>query len=183
MLGNDIFDHFWWFYVTWNWFWALISQFFHLRPSKMPSIILSRMSLMLYYLVMTACRIRVTIMNYEQWSVSYPNSSQENCMSCPGGHGRVCVAWCQWMAAVLNTKESESNLHQSPVSSVLLINYQQSPGTGTSVLTAQGGFLSFLCFFASPWAAVISGYRTTGRALWNTEGSCVESFLWSSWKG
>ena len=64
------------------------------------------------------------------------------------------------MAAVLNTKESESNLHQSPVSSVLLINYQQSPGTGSSGLTAQGGFLPLLCFFASPWAAVISGYRT-----------------------
>ena len=46
MLGNNIYDHYWWFYVTWNWFWALISQFFHLRPSKMPCIILSRMSLL-----------------------------------------------------------------------------------------------------------------------------------------
>ena len=46
MLGNAIFDHYWWFYVTWNWFLALISQFFHLRPSKMPCIILSRMSLL-----------------------------------------------------------------------------------------------------------------------------------------
>ena len=45
MLGNKIFDHYWWFYMTWNWFWALISQFFHLRPSKMPCIIVSRMSL------------------------------------------------------------------------------------------------------------------------------------------
>ena len=44
MLGNNIFDHYWWFYVTWNWFRALISQFFNLRPSKMPCIILSRMS-------------------------------------------------------------------------------------------------------------------------------------------
>ena len=39
-----IYDHYWWFYVTWNWFRALISQFFHLRPSEMPCIILSRMS-------------------------------------------------------------------------------------------------------------------------------------------
>ena len=46
MLGNNIYDHYWWFYVTWNWFRALISQFFNLRPSKMPCIILSRMSLL-----------------------------------------------------------------------------------------------------------------------------------------
>ena len=44
MLGNNIYDHYWWFYMTWNWFWALIRQFFHLRPSKRPCIILSRMS-------------------------------------------------------------------------------------------------------------------------------------------
>ena len=95
-------------------------------------MVMAVLTLMLYYLVMTTCRIRVT-----------KYSDKEECV------------WRQLMAAVLNTKESESNLHQSPVSSVLLINYQQSPGTGSSVLRAV-----FCPFFASPWAAVISGYRS-----------------------
>ena len=46
-----IYDHYWWFYVTWNWFRALISQFFHFRPSKMRCIILSRMSQVFKYRV------------------------------------------------------------------------------------------------------------------------------------
>ena len=96
-------------------------------------MVMAVLTLMLYYLVMTTCRIRVT-----------KYSDKEECV------------WRQLMAAVLNTKESESNLHQSPVSSVLLINYQQSPRT------AQGSQLGavFCPFFASPWAAVISGYRS-----------------------
>ena len=44
MLGNDIYDLDWWFYVIWNRFLALNRQIFHLRSWKMLRIIINRMS-------------------------------------------------------------------------------------------------------------------------------------------
>ena len=46
MLGNDIYDLDWWFYVIWNRFLALNRQIFHLRSWKMLRIIINRMSLL-----------------------------------------------------------------------------------------------------------------------------------------
>ena len=44
MLGNDICDLDWWFYVIWNRFLALNRQIFHLISWKMLRIIINRMS-------------------------------------------------------------------------------------------------------------------------------------------
>ena len=44
MLGNDICDLDWWFYVIWNRFLALNRQIFHLRSWKVLRIIINRMS-------------------------------------------------------------------------------------------------------------------------------------------
>ena len=44
MLGNDIYDLDWWFYVIWNRFLALNRQILHLRSWKMLRIIINRMS-------------------------------------------------------------------------------------------------------------------------------------------
>ena len=49
MLGNDIYDLDWWFYVIWNRFLALNRQIFHLRSWKMLRIIINRMSHMIYW--------------------------------------------------------------------------------------------------------------------------------------
>ena len=46
MLGNDIYDLDWWFYVIWNRFLALNRQIFHLRSWKVLRTIINRMSLL-----------------------------------------------------------------------------------------------------------------------------------------
>ena len=46
MLGNDICDLDWWFYVIWNRFLALNRQIFHLRSWKVLRTIINRMSLL-----------------------------------------------------------------------------------------------------------------------------------------